>query len=124
MTRYTAHVTRDGRFWLIHVPEIDRHTQARKLSEIEPMTRDLIAVMQTVEPDSFDIDVTITMPAEVNQHLKRASGLRAEEARARTEAAAEVRAAALALKEAGVPLRDLGKLLGVSYQRAHQLVSS
>jgi hypothetical protein len=37
--------SRDGRFWLIHVPEIDRHTQARHLREIDTMARDLVAVM-------------------------------------------------------------------------------
>lgn len=123
LSRFTAQVTRDGRFWLIHVPEIDRATQARSLAEIEPMARDLIVIMESVEPDSFELDVTITMPGDVAQHLERADVLRAEEARARAEAEAEVRAAAVTLKEAGIPLRDLGKLLGVSYQRAHQLVS-
>lgn len=124
MSRYTANVTRDGRSWLIHVPEIDRHTQARNLAEIDGMTRDLIAIMEEVEPDSFELDVTITMPAAVAAHLARAAELRATEARARAEAAIEVRTAAVELKDAGIPLRDLGKLLGVSYQRAHQLVSS
>lgn len=124
MSRYTANVTRDGRFWLIGVPEIDRHTQARNLAEIEPMARDLIAIMEEIEPDSFELDVTITMPSAIAAHLARAAELRVAEAAARVEAAAEVRTAAVALKDAGIPLRDLGKLLGVSYQRAHQLVSS
>lgn len=122
MSRYTAHVTRDGRFWLIHVPEIDRYTQARNLAEIERMARDLVAVMEGVEADSFELEVTIAMPADVAEHLARAHELRAREAQARAEAAAEVRIAAVALKDSGIPLRDLGKLLGVSHQRAHQLV--
>lgn len=124
MNRYTARVTRDGRFWLIYVPEIDHHTQARSLGEIEPMARDLIAVTEDVEPDSFELDVDLTMPEAVADHLRRAGLLRAEAARAQSQAAAEQRAAAIELKESGIPLRDLGKLLGVSYQRAHQLVSS
>ena len=35
----------------------------------------------------------------------------------------EVRAAAVELKEAGLSLRDIGRLLGVSFQRAGQLVA-
>lgn len=124
MNCYTAHVTRDGRFWLIHIPEIDRYTQARNLGEIEPMARDLVAVMTGASTTSFDITVDIVMPEGVNDHLRRARELREDEAKARAEAAAEVRAAAVELKESGIPLRDLGKLLGVSYQRAHQLVNS
>ncbi len=61
--QYTARVTRDDRFWLIHVPEIDRFTQARHLREVESMARDLIAVMEEVEPNSFGLDVTIEAPA-------------------------------------------------------------
>ncbi|MHA6629053.1 hypothetical protein ACU61A_26760 [Pseudonocardia sichuanensis] len=124
MSTYTAHVTRSGRYWHIHIPEIDRVTQARNVGEIDVMARDLIAVMLDIEPDSFTVDVQVTMPASVREHLDRAEQLRAEELRLRSEAAAEVRAAALELKESGIPLRDLGKLLGVSHQRAHQLVSS
>jgi hypothetical protein len=35
-----------------------------------------------------------------------------------------MRAAAQELSRSGMPLRDIGQLLGVSYQRAHQLVSA
>lgn len=123
MSTYTADVSRDGRFWLIHVPEIDRYTQARSLREIEDMTRDLIAVMRGVEPDSFELNVRLTMPAGVREHLRRVDAARIAEAEARAEAAAELRAAAVDLHESGVSLRDLGRLLGVSHQRASQLTS-
>jgi hypothetical protein len=97
MNHYTAQVTRSGRYWHIHVPELDRVTQARNVAEIEPMARDLVAVMLDVDPESFTLDVQITMPATVRQHLDRAKELREQELRVRSEAAAEVRAAALEL---------------------------
>ncbi|MGH3719033.1 MAG: hypothetical protein ACRDRI_09380 [Pseudonocardiaceae bacterium] len=121
MKNYTAHVTRDGRFWLVHIPEIDRHTQARNLREIDVMARDLVAIMERVEPDSFELTVDITMPGAAAEHLRRAEHLRAQAARAQADAAAEVRAAAAELRGSGIPLRDVGKLLGVSHQRADQL---
>ena len=55
---YHANVERDGRFWLIRVPEIGRPTQARHLREVEEMARDLIAVLRDVAPDSFDLVVS------------------------------------------------------------------
>lgn len=122
LKHYTARVTRDGRFWLIHIHELDRVTQARHLREVEFMTRDLIAIMEQVEPDSFTVDIDIVIPESTSAHLRRAEELRAAEAEARAAAAAEVRAAAMDLKRDGVPLRDIGKLLGVSFQRAGQLV--
>lgn len=58
MKHYRAKVSRDGKFWLIYVPKIDRWTQARNLGEVETMARDLIAIMDEVRPDSFELAIT------------------------------------------------------------------
>ena len=55
MAAYTARVERGEQFWLVTVPEIQRTTQARTLGEVEPMARDLIAVMEHVDPQSFEL---------------------------------------------------------------------
>ena len=55
---YRAVVTRDGGFWSVRVPEISRTTQARTLAEIEPMARDLIAVMEDIPADSFGLEIS------------------------------------------------------------------
>ena len=111
-----------GRFWLIHVPEIDRHTQARHLREIDTMARDLVAVMTGQDPAGIQLTVDIHTPDSAAAHLTRAAELREESHRAQAAAAAELREAARELKNTGMPLRDIGQLLDVSYQRAHQLV--
>jgi hypothetical protein len=41
---FDIEVTRDDRWWMIHVPEIDRLTQARHRGEIEEMALEYIAV--------------------------------------------------------------------------------
>ncbi|WP_078309207.1 hypothetical protein [Mycobacterium sp. 96-892] len=43
MRTYNIQVTRDGKWWMIHVPEIDQLTQARHEGEVEQMARELIA---------------------------------------------------------------------------------
>ena len=58
MTTYHAEVSRDGKFWQVRVPEVARTTQARTLDEVEPMARDLIAIMDGIDADSFDLEVT------------------------------------------------------------------
>lgn len=121
---YTAEVERDGRFWLVWVPEVERVTQARNLREVEPIARDLVAMMLEIAPDSFDLEIHIKLPADVAEHLSAAQRLREESARANSAAAEEARAAAQALAEAGLPLRDIGIALGVSHQRAHQLLGT
>lgn len=123
VTAYTAQVERDGRYWLIHVPEVDRWTQARSLREVELMARDLVAVMKDVEPESFELRVQIELPDSVRAHLDEAARLREESARANAAAAKESRAAARALSSMGMSLRDVGTALGVSPQRASQLLA-
>lgn len=61
---YHAQAVPDGEYWSVRVPRLDRTTQARTLAELEPMTRDLIATMENVPPDSFALTVTIAFPAE------------------------------------------------------------
>jgi hypothetical protein len=122
MASYRATVTRDGRFWLVRVDGVGS-TQARHLRELDTMAKDLIMVI-TGEPEpEIVVDYDIRLPAEVQDHLRRSEELRAASAEAQAAAAAEVRSAARQLHDQGVGLRDVGKVLGVSHQRAHQLVS-
>lgn len=62
MKVYHADLKRDGRFWNIRVPEVERSTQARNLREAEAMGRDLIAIMEDIPPDSFEVEVKVTLP--------------------------------------------------------------
>jgi DNA-directed RNA polymerase specialized sigma24 family protein len=119
---YRVNIARDGRFWHIHVPQIDRSTQARHLREAELMARDLIGIMEDVPPDSFGLDVQIELPQDIRQELARSAELREQAAKAQAEAARLSRDAARQLYDQGLPLRDIGKVLGVSFQRAKQLI--
>ena len=119
---YEATVERDGRFWLVRVDGIGA-TQARNLRELDAMTRDLVAVMTETPAGEAEVTYQFLLPDTVRGHLDRATVLREASARANAEAAAEVRAAARELADAGLTMRDIGQLLGVSYQRAQQLVS-
>ena len=55
MTEYKVEAQRDGRWWIINVPEIEQLTQARRIGEIEDMARSLVA-MSTDQPIS---DITV-----------------------------------------------------------------
>lgn len=118
MTTYTATVNRDGRFWLITVKGVGV-TQARRLGEAEKMARSLISVSREIDGESFDVTVDIDVSRVVTEAVK---------ARAQLKLAAEAadrltRQAARELAAEHVPVRDIGTALGISYQRAHQLVS-
>lgn len=125
MSTYTAQVTRDGRWWMVAVPEIDGLTQARRLSEAELMARELIAVTLDLPLDDVAVDVRVESVDDVDVASRLASirQRRAKASRLEHEASAGAAELARDLVSHGVPLRDVGAILGVSHQRAHQLVS-
>lgn len=119
---YRAEVSRDGRFWAIYVPAIDRHTQARRYKEIPIMANDLIEIMTGLGPEEFELHIEMRLPSDVQDHLTRSEKLRAEAERKNSEAAKEKRAAVRALLAQGLSQREAGELLGMSFQRVSQLV--
>jgi hypothetical protein len=122
MTTYRTEVERDGRFWRVRVPDVDRSTQARSLSEAEAMVRDLIAIMTDVPQNSFDVDMRIILPEDVQIELDQSLVLREQAKQSQAEAARLARDAAYRLHTLGLSLRDIGRALGVTFQRAKQLV--
>ncbi|MFE7722119.1 HicB family toxin-antitoxin system [Nocardia rhizosphaerihabitans] len=120
---YTACVERGERYWLVHILEIDQWTQARTLQEVEPMARDLIGVMQEVSTDSFDLAVQINLPEAAREKWERSKRILSQIDELKAAAAAAAAAAAQTLAEAGLSQREIGLALGVSHQRAAQLVN-
>lgn len=119
---YHAQVRRGDTFWLIHVPEVDRTTQARTLREVEPMARDLVAVMDELDPATVELVVSVEVPEEAAAHWRQSANLHTQAAELRSRAAAEAGAAARTLRAAGLTVRDIGAVLEVSHQRADQLL--
>lgn len=117
---YTAIVTRSEPGWSIYVPEVDRHTYAAHLREIEDMARDLVQVMTDIPLD--DIAVEIHLPDDIAEAISAMHHTRESVAAAEAAARDAQQAAATALRNAGAPLRDIALALGVSYQRVHQIL--
>src|SRR5664280_2137176 len=124
MTTYTVSVTREGRWWIVRVPEIDQVTQVRRLSEVTKAARELIAV--TLDVPMSQVRVRVERVGAVEDVPGRAEAIRREHARAdelARRAQDESKELARQLAGAHVPMRDIGELLGVSHQRVHQLIS-
>jgi len=121
--RVEAELGQSGHWWVLSVPEVPgAHSQARRLSHVEDIARELISLMTDAPPESFTVRVDVILPEAVRRDLEQSAALRAEAARAQTEAAQLSRHAAALLRSQGLPLRDVGQALGVSFQRAKQLV--
>ncbi len=122
---YRAEVTREDRWWLVTVEGIGV-TQARRIAEAELMARELIAVTLDIPLGDVAVDVHVISAGPVHEVDRRASAIRAARTQAEAldrEASEESEELARELLAQDVPLRDIGAILGVSHQRAHQLVS-
>ncbi len=118
MASYTADVRKGMRYWIVSVPEIGQATQARSIDELNIMTRDLIDVVNGDKTPQ--IAYTYDLPPEVAEAVE----LKRQAAELEARAMATQGVAAKKLHELGVSLRDIGRLLGISHQRAHQLVKA
>ena len=122
---YTAHVTREGKWWMVSIPEISGLTQARRLSEAQLMSREFIAASLERPIESIDVEVVVDSVDGIDVEERLAEINRTREAAAALDSQAKTETVALArmLADAKVPIRDIGAVLHVSFQRAHQLLN-
>ncbi len=121
----SVEVTRSGGWWAIRVPDLPGvFSQCRRLDQVDEHAREAIALM--LDADSSEvgtIDVTVVSPPEIAELVETVE--RAEHtARNAVEAAARARKeAAQTLLHQGYPMRDIGRLIGISHQRVSQILN-
>jgi len=110
---------------MISVPEIDGLTQARRLSEVERMARELIAVTLDLRLSQVAVEVAFgdIDGIPVGSFIQHISSEKAEAARLEEDATAKTKTLVQQLIAHNVPLRDIGAMLGLSFQRVHQLAA-
>jgi hypothetical protein len=129
MYQFKIEVTRDGKWWMIHIPEIDGLTQARRLAEAETMAREYIALDQNIPYDDIKIEtasVRMEQP-EFRELLELARSIRNRRAHVQQLEQDVLRDSiefAHMLTTYGVPVRDIAELLDVSPQRVSQLANT
>jgi hypothetical protein len=123
VSRHHVRATRSQKYWLIWI-DGELRTQAKRQGDIEETARDWLSLIHDRDGSAFALEVEVDLPADATAHLERAAVFRAESERARVAAARETAAAALVLHDAGLTVREIGPLLHVSHQRAHQLVTA
>lgn len=118
---YQATASRDGRWWLVKVEDPDTVGQARALAEVEEVAHEVIGLWFDIDPDSFDVNMTIEIPETARDAWNQAVYLEDQARRDEAAAAALRRSAVQALRAEGLTMKDAGRVLGLSPQRVHQL---
>jgi molybdenum-dependent DNA-binding transcriptional regulator ModE len=75
------------------------------------------------QPGDYKIDIQTTVPGDVGVEADEVRHLRSEADRKMREATDRTVKAVHALRNLGLSLRDAAQVLGISYQRAHQITA-
>jgi len=124
MTTLHVTATKNRRGWTLVGVEYGAVSEVARLDQAADDMREPLAYLSGLPEAEFDIQVTPVIPQQFRVEMAEAERLRGEADRARSAAAEHARKAAHVLAAAGLSMRDIGTVMGVSYQRAHQLVTS
>lgn len=125
MREFTSTARKDGRWWVV---QCDQHpgaiSQVARLDQAQEHQREAIAFVVDQPVETIAVTVRAVLDPAITVELEKADRLRGE-AESTAELSAQLRRqAALAMKAAGLTVRDIGTVLHVSHQRAHQLLNS
>ncbi|MFD4434084.1 HicB family toxin-antitoxin system [Nocardia sp. NPDC058497] len=117
---------------MIRIPQMDGVngnieglTQARRYADIAKEATDYICTVADVAPSTVELAITAHVGGtDVTAAAEEVSRARAEAARQEAHAMKVATATARRLAADGVPVRDIGAVLGVTFQRASQLANS
>jgi hypothetical protein len=123
--RVTVRAARSGQWWALRVPELPGlFTQVRRLDQAPAMVADAVATLEGLDVAEIEIDLEVELPDEVQSDLDHARDARRRAAVLDQEASLGFIDVARRLVDSGMTLREVGTVLGVSSQRAGQLVGS
>jgi hypothetical protein len=123
VTRYTVTAERSGKWWVLQAVEAPGAiSQVSRLDQADEI-KEAIAFVTGEPQDSVEIDLRPQLDEALEMHRRKASLFRTMLAEANQMAAYESRLAARGLADKGLTVRDVGTILGVSPQRAHQLIN-
>ena len=118
-----ASATRDGRWWLVRIPELDAVGQARTVRDIFPVAAEVAALHLNVPEEAVDVRVTVHVTEEAERLWEQARQVE-EEARAVQQRAAELRREAVRRARAdGYKFDAAAAAFGVTPGRIQQLAA-
>ncbi len=124
MTAYTATARRGSRRWVVQCDQFPGAlTEVTRLEQAAQYLTEAIAFVAQVPEDSVQVSVVPVIADDIAAELARVEALRGQARAADKEAAGLHTDAARRLRSQGLSVRDIGSILGLSHQRAQQLIA-
>ncbi len=123
MTTFVVDAEYTGEWWVLQCREHPGAvTQVRRLEQASHII-EAISFVAGIDPESIDIHVEPRLPDDVAQLVASTLTLRQRAREMEANVSLDMRRSAHRLLAHGLSQRDAAVILGISYQRVHQLVS-
>ena len=125
MTTYQVTATRETEWWSLVAVDVQGRevaSQSRRLDQSEAAIREAIALVLDVDDDAFDVHINPDLShVEVSGRTLEALEVRRALAELTSRARRQTPAAVAELRQAGLTVRDVAHLLGVTPSRVSQI---
>ena len=109
--------------WVLECKELGVVSQTSRLDRAEDEVVEAIAYPSGLAPSEFDVEVAPVLPDEIETLHVHAEQTSKKAVAATREAADAKRALARSMRDQGFTVREMGQVLGLSYQRAAALAA-
>lgn len=109
--------------WVLECTELGVVSQTNRLDRAEDEVAEAIAYQSGLAPSEFEVEVVPVLPDEIETLRVHAEQTNKKAEAATREAADAKRALARSMRDQGFTVREMGQVLGVSYQRAAALAA-
>lgn len=122
MTYEVIYQRDESGWWVASIPAVQGcHTQGRTIEEARRRIREALSLF-VEDAERAELVDRVRLPLAARRAVQAATRARGKLQRVQGEVQeAAVAAARVLVEETGLSLRDVGHLLGISFQRAHQL---
>jgi DNA-directed RNA polymerase specialized sigma subunit len=125
VTTYRVTATRDGDWWSLVAHDVQGRevaSQSRRLDQADAAIREVIALVLDVDDEAFDVSISPDLRhVEVSDDTLEALELRRALTELSDQARRQTPAAVAELRAAGLTVRDVAQLLGVTPSRVSQI---
>lgn len=121
--KWQVFATPDANYFVLEVEGLPGATQAKGLKKVDSMVRDFIFEHTAEAHDGVEYDLHFRLPEDVNHALLEAQRMKLIADKTRKDAAQASTRAAKILRAQGFTVRDIGAMLGISFQRVQQFLS-
>lgn len=121
---FTSTAIRSGRVWVLQCDQVPGAlSQVTRLDQAAEHQREAIAFVAEIPETMVDVEVIPQLDPAVAETINTAIGKRREAEELAASATRQMREVARSLTDEGHSLRDVGVILGVSFQRVGQLIN-